>query len=249
MKSEGARGTQAADAGWLCDLIKVLPRGGSGSKGASVTSPRRIQSRISTPATWYPGFWPSPLASPWVTADQLRVANECGACPEPACQPKALASGVADPPSGRILVVEDEDFLRHLFRGILVRAGYEVETAVDGFEGWERIRRERFDVLLTDHNMPGMTGLELIAKVRGAEIPMAVIVATATLPEPSPGPDTWLDIAAILLKPFLPEELLVAVAMAIATTGSALPKWGPPLVLAFSSPRKSVISGPWRGSA
>lgn len=136
-----------------------------------------------------------------------------------------------------------------MFKGILVWAGYEVHTASHGFEAWERIRMEPFDSLFTDHNMPGMTGLELIAKVRRAGIPISVILATATMPEPSLNPDAWLDIAAILIKPFSPEELLVAVAMAIAMNDTTRPKCGTTLVPTFGSPRQTVVSGPWRGSA
>jgi len=68
----------------------------------------------------------------------------------------------------RILVVEDSSFFRNYMRQILEQAGYQVETACDGLEGWnalENAEPKHFSVVLSDIEMPRMNGLELARKI------------------------------------------------------------------------------------
>jgi len=65
-----------------------------------------------------------------------------------------------------ILVAEDDRTTRYLLRGVLRPAGFSVATAADGRAALDRLRRKKFDVLLTDVWMPRMNGLELMAHVR-----------------------------------------------------------------------------------
>ncbi|RUL77564.1 hybrid sensor histidine kinase/response regulator [Dyella choica] len=66
----------------------------------------------------------------------------------------------------RVLVVDDSLTVRELQRSLLDGAGYEVEVAVDGMDGWNAIRTGRFDMLVTDIDMPRMDGMELVAKIK-----------------------------------------------------------------------------------
>ncbi len=66
----------------------------------------------------------------------------------------------------RILVVEDSITSRMLIKGILESAGYDVRTAVDGVEGFTVLREEPFDLVVSDVEMPRMTGLDLTARIR-----------------------------------------------------------------------------------
>jgi len=66
----------------------------------------------------------------------------------------------------RILVVDDSLTVRELQRKLLVAAGYEVAVAVDGMEGWNALRSEAFDLLITDIDMPRMDGIELVSLLR-----------------------------------------------------------------------------------
>ena len=66
----------------------------------------------------------------------------------------------------RILVVDDEAAARTLAQAVVRAAGHEVETACDGAEAVERLAAEPFDVLVTDAQMPGMSGFELAERVR-----------------------------------------------------------------------------------
>ncbi len=75
----------------------------------------------------------------------------------------------------RILVIEDDPGTRDLVARVLTRAGHEVQTATDGREGIRRLEVLEFDVVITDINMPGMDGIELITTVRKRRIDVPVI--------------------------------------------------------------------------
>ena len=66
----------------------------------------------------------------------------------------------------RILVVDDSLTVRELERKLLSHHGYEVAVAVDGMEGWNALRSESFDLLITDIDMPRMDGIELVTLLR-----------------------------------------------------------------------------------
>lgn len=68
-----------------------------------------------------------------------------------------------------ILLAEDSITTRLLFKNILTSAAYEVITAVDGVEAFEKLQTQKFDLIMTDVEMPRMTGLELTEKVRAQE--------------------------------------------------------------------------------
>ncbi|WP_338526069.1 hybrid sensor histidine kinase/response regulator [Pseudomonas batumici] len=66
----------------------------------------------------------------------------------------------------RVLVVDDSLTVRELQRKLLVNRGYEVAVAVDGMDGWNALRGEDFDLLITDIDMPRMDGIELVTLLR-----------------------------------------------------------------------------------
>jgi two-component system sensor histidine kinase and response regulator WspE len=79
----------------------------------------------------------------------------------------------------RILVAEDSITVREVERQLLSRLGYDVAVAVDGMDAWNQIRAGRFDMLVTDIDMPRMNGIELVRLVRSdprfAHVPIAVV--------------------------------------------------------------------------
>jgi CheY-like chemotaxis protein len=119
------------------------------------------------------------------------------------------------PRPARILYVEDDDSVRDLISKTLTRSGYAVTLAVDGMEGWEELRSGQFDLLITDNEMPAMTGLELVTKARleGLEIP--IIVASGSIDVFAGPAAPRLHLAAALQKPFAVDELLSAVRQAL----------------------------------
>jgi two-component system sensor histidine kinase and response regulator WspE len=92
------------------------------------------------------------------------------------------AAGAGDGPmraAKRILVAEDSITVREVERQLLTRLGYDVAVAVDGMDAWNQMRAARFDMLVTDIDMPRMNGIELVRMVRAdqrfAHIPIAVV--------------------------------------------------------------------------
>ena len=69
-------------------------------------------------------------------------------------------------PRKRVLVIDDSLTVRELERKLLTQGGYDVEVAVDGMDGWNAIRAGRFDLIVTDIDMPRLDGIELVRLVR-----------------------------------------------------------------------------------
>ncbi len=66
----------------------------------------------------------------------------------------------------KILLVEDEDFIRELYARQLTKAGFLVKEAVDGQLGLDSLKQEQFDLLLLDIMLPGMNGLQLLREFK-----------------------------------------------------------------------------------
>lgn len=68
--------------------------------------------------------------------------------------------------SKRVLVVDDSLTVRELERKLLVNRGFDVAVAVDGMDGWNMLRSEDFDLIVTDVDMPRMDGIELVSRIK-----------------------------------------------------------------------------------
>ena len=82
-------------------------------------------------------------------------------------------------PDNRILVVDDDSYVRGATEEILIRKGYDVETASEAKAALERLEKGEYDLLLSDIKMPGMGGLELLEQVKSRWPEMHVILMTA----------------------------------------------------------------------
>jgi two-component system chemotaxis sensor kinase CheA len=82
-------------------------------------------------------------------------------------------------PLPRILVAEDSLTSRTLLRNILSASGFEVETAVDGQEAWEKLQSGGFDLVISDVEMPRKNGFELTAAIRSSFQELPVILVTS----------------------------------------------------------------------
>jgi DNA-binding response OmpR family regulator len=121
----------------------------------------------------------------------------------------------------RILVVDDDGDIRRLNAGVLRCSGYQVNDAEDGAAGWEALYANGYDLLITDHDMPKLTGLDLLKKLRAAHMELPVIMATGTLPPGELAQSPWLQPATTLLKPYSVEELLTTVREVLCAHHSA----------------------------
>jgi DNA-binding response OmpR family regulator len=113
--------------------------------------------------------------------------------------------------SHRILVVDDNNDTRQLTVDVLAGSGYEVDAAQDGIAGWQAIQARGYDLVITDNQMPRMSGVEMIEKLRDACIVSRVIMATGHLPVFEFTRKPWLKPDAALQRPFSNEVLLATV--------------------------------------
>jgi len=79
----------------------------------------------------------------------------------------------------RILVVDDEENIRELYRDELVEEGYEVELAPDGLEALKKFESFRPDLVTLDVKMPGLDGLEVLRRIREKNASVPVLLLTA----------------------------------------------------------------------
>ncbi|AMG01686.2 response regulator [Vibrio mimicus] len=110
----------------------------------------------------------------------------------------------------RVLAVDDSISIRQMVSHTLQDAGYEVETATDGRDALTKAQKSRFDVIISDVNMPVMSGFEFVKAVRlqsQYKFTPILMLTTETSPEKKQegkavGATGWL------VKPFNPETLL-----------------------------------------
>ena len=81
-------------------------------------------------------------------------------------------------PEGSILVVDDEQRQREIYRDILLDEGYETSTAPSGETALRLLAQKRFDLVLTDLNLTGMTGIELLTEILQADPTVAIVLIT-----------------------------------------------------------------------
>ena len=108
----------------------------------------------------------------------------------------------------RILIAEDDDIIRQIISKALVDDGYAVNAAADGEQAWETLRRDAYDLLVTDNEMPHLTGLKLIERIRKAGMSLPVIVASGNFPVDRARDYPQFQISAVIPKPFRKLEFL-----------------------------------------
>lgn len=108
-----------------------------------------------------------------------------------------------------VLIVDDEPMVRTLLRLTLVRAGFHVSEAEDGYDALDKVRKNQPDVVLLDVMMPGMDGFTVCEKLRSeaatAELPIIMLSAKTDLDSINKG--LRVGATVYLTKPISPEEL------------------------------------------
>jgi len=147
--------------------------------------------------------------------------------PTPDRRPKALrcfpaaASGTGPPDSPhRILVVDADRDLRRLYVEFLVGAGYSVDVARDGATGWKALQSTPYSLLITEHDLPTLTGVELVLKLRSARMALPVVLAAGRLPDFELARRPSLQLAATLVKPFSMDALQATLKSLLTTTAN-----------------------------
>lgn len=117
----------------------------------------------------------------------------------------------------RILLVEDEPDILRIASTVLRGAGYDVVPGFGGEDGWRKLKSQPFDLLITDLAMPGLSGPDLIARVRSdpelAQLP--ILALTAFVWDEIAREATNVGCEHFLAKPFTAAQLLRAVETAL----------------------------------
>jgi two-component system, OmpR family, KDP operon response regulator KdpE len=115
---------------------------------------------------------------------------------------------------GRVLVVDDEPQIRRVLRSTLTARGYEVHEARTGEDALESIRENRFDLVLLDVNMPGMSGLAACREIRsGSEVAIIMLTVSDSEEDKVAALDAGAD--DYVTKPFGTPELLARIRAAL----------------------------------
>ena len=110
-----------------------------------------------------------------------------------------------------ILVIDDEDNMRHMLSKMLERAGYLADTAADGEQGLAMLERQPFDFVLCDIKMPKMDGMEFLRQCRRTKIGSTVIMMSAYGTIDLAVQAMQLGAYDFITKPFKADEVLLAV--------------------------------------
>jgi two-component system, chemotaxis family, chemotaxis protein CheY len=114
----------------------------------------------------------------------------------------------------QILVVDDTRSMRKMVSAVLAGAGYEVAEAGDGVEALELAKTRRFDLVVTDHNMPRMDGVTLVRELRALATydPVALIVLSTEADPALKQRGREAGATGWMAKPFDPGRMLDIVA-------------------------------------
>jgi len=131
------------------------------------------------------------------------------------------ASGGAYRP--RVLVADDEEPILRLLEMKFVRAGFDVVTAIDGRQAWEKVLQQPFDLVLTDYRMADIDGLELCGKLlmhpRTRHIP--VLVMTSPWCKIGDQLQQFDNVVELIEKPLDVRELIAKVRRLVAAAPPA----------------------------
>jgi DNA-binding response OmpR family regulator len=128
------------------------------------------------------------------------------------------SSGLLPGQRERILVADDSPAVRHLIADSLVRQGFAVVTASDGEEALERARHDRFDMLITDYDMPRMTGFQLVHALKRdpalRDLPTMMLTARDTRRDQAQM--RAVGLTTYLVKPFSVDKCVAMVERVLA---------------------------------
>ena len=121
-----------------------------------------------------------------------------------------------------VLIVDDEPYVLRVLRLKFENAGYRVVTAVNGSDGLDKLKKERPRVVISDQNMPRMTGIELMeaSKDLYKENPFLLIFLTSTTEQKDLDRILENSHTFLISKPFSPRQLLQKVGDYLSSLGS-----------------------------
>lgn len=116
-----------------------------------------------------------------------------------------------------ILLVDDEETLRYVLRETLTGEGYSVDVAKNGFQALEHFRLKPYDLLITDINMHGMDGLQLIREIKSNDAHLKIVIITAYGSLEIVKEATRLGVMELISKPFKIQEIKDVITKLLST--------------------------------
>ena len=111
-------------------------------------------------------------------------------------------------PMAHILAVDDSEPIRKLVTTVLISSGHTLELACDGIEALERFARNRFDLVVTDINMPRMAGIELVRQIRSINADVPILALTTESDQQMREQGRLAGVDGWIVKPFKPSQFL-----------------------------------------
>lgn len=123
----------------------------------------------------------------------------------------------------KVLIVDDSSFMRFKINEMVKKGGHESHLAVDGMDGIEKVKSLKPDCIITDNNMPKMTGVGMVAALHEQGIFVPTIVNTADVQDSTRAECLSLGVVDFLNKPVKEEVLLAAIDEAISQPQETIP--------------------------
>jgi DNA-binding NtrC family response regulator len=123
---------------------------------------------------------------------------------------------------GNILVIDDDRSARMLLERVLTRAGHRVSLVDTAEEGLDRLKAEPFDLLVTDKNLPGLDGLEVLKQARVVRPRLRALLITGFPTPETKSAASELGVHAYVTKPFGVHDILDICEAAIRASREAL---------------------------
>jgi two-component system, OmpR family, response regulator ChvI len=120
----------------------------------------------------------------------------------------SAAHAIAASNRSSVLVVDDNKLHLELVVRIVAKAGFRAHAAEDGEQAWEALTKSKFDLLITDHEMPKLNGLDLIERLRAVSESLPCILISGCPPEPEQVIRELVYPGAYLAKPFSIRDLI-----------------------------------------
>jgi CheY-like chemotaxis protein len=155
-----------------------------------------------------------------MSADSLTLpqAQVSASEPGPRCVGALFAFEPGMQPGPCVLVVDDDELVRHVLAEYVGRHGYRVIEAGDGQEAWQRVLLERPDVIVSDLQMPRCDGAELTRRIRNSpqtcDIPLLIVTGS-----PDASILRRLGCDGVLTKPITPQQLVEAIERIVSRSG------------------------------
>lgn len=111
--------------------------------------------------------------------------------------------------NGKLLWVDDEVNMLKAHIIFLEQKGYEVTTLTNGYDAVEQCQQEDFDLVLLDENMPGLSGLETLQRIKDIRPDLPVVMVTKSEEENIMNQAIGAKIADYLIKPVNPNQILL----------------------------------------